>query len=181
MLTEEDKSRLAATIKAMYGKEFAVLAKACGIECADIGICDECAQRIVDALERRMLPEGVEWSRFEDGEPVRIGDRVQLRDGREEELYQVHMFERGCSLLTETSDEYYPYGAPVRRPEPEDTQERIDGDAEKSTCAYFGWNGIPCREKGGCPAYGDTDCDVMKTLDLLRRQRAFDARKDGAR
>ena len=29
------------------------------------------------AMFKRQLPEGVEWPRFEDGEPVRLGDETQ--------------------------------------------------------------------------------------------------------
>lgn len=32
------------------------------------------------AVEKRLMPEGMEWPRFEDGEPVRIGDEVQAYD-----------------------------------------------------------------------------------------------------
>ena len=31
---------------------------------------------VFDVLDRRLMPEGYEWPRFEDGEPVRIGDVV---------------------------------------------------------------------------------------------------------
>ena len=163
-------------------------AVAVGLRCEDFSCCEDCAaartraaSALLDEAEKQLMPEGMEWPRFEDGEPVSIGDRVQLRGGGSEELRQVHMGESGYSLYTETSDEDHRYGTTVKRPEPEDTQERIDGDAKKGACTYFGWHGIPCREKGGCPAYGDADCDAMKTLDLLRRQRELDARKDGAR
>lgn len=181
MLTEDEKyqvvQRLANDDAPDACRAFAKLA---GVECEGTA-CGWCMRKAVDAIERRLVPEGMEWPSFEDGEKVRIGDRVQLCNGYSEELCQVHMGESGYSLYTETSDEDHPYGVPVRRPEHEDTQERIDGDAKKGVCAYFGWHGIPCREKGGCPAHGNADCDVMKTLDLLRRQRELDARKDGAR
>ena len=31
----------------------------------------------LDAVKARLMPEGMEWPRFEEGEPVRIGDEVQ--------------------------------------------------------------------------------------------------------
>ena len=34
---------------------------------------------LMDVLDRRLLPEGMEWPRYEDGEPVRIGD--EFADG----------------------------------------------------------------------------------------------------
>lgn len=173
----------------------AVCAKSCpakvaalGMFCYDFACCEDCkrardkaADGLVRSIERRLMPEGMEWPRFSDGEPVRIGDRVQLCNGHSEELCQVHMGESGYSMYTETSDEDHPYGVPVRRPEPEDTQERIDADAGKTPCEYFGWNGIMCDENGGCPAREMVgSCELVKIKDLFRRQRELDARKAGA-
>lgn len=160
-----------------------------GMRCGGFASCEDCkrarngaADGLVCSIERRLMPEGMEWPRFEDGEPVRIGDRVQLCNGHSEELLQVCMGESGYSLYTETSDEDHPYGVPVRRPEPEDTQERIDRDARKIPCEYFGREGLMCSGGDGCPSLEmDCSCDAAKTLDLLRRQRELDARKDGAR
>ena len=163
-------------------------AEAVGMRCEDFSCCEDCAEAraraagdLVDEVGKRLMPEGMEWPRFEDGEPVRIGDRVQLCNGHSEELCQVRMGESGYSLYTETSDEDHPYGVPVRRPEPEDTQERIDEDAKKIPCEYFGRKGVLCSDGDGCPSLEmDCSCDTAKILDLLRRQRALDARKAGA-
>ena len=35
----------------------------------------------LDALKARALPDGMEWPRFEDGEPVRPGDKLLDKDG----------------------------------------------------------------------------------------------------
>lgn len=163
-------------------------AKATGKECSDFATCEECVDAVLQEaaslfkeVGKRLMPEGMEWPRFEDGEFVRIGDRVQLCNGHSEELCQVHMGESGCSLYTETSDEDHPYGVPVRRPEPEDTQERIDEDAKKTPCEYFGRKGVLCSDGDGCPSLKmDCSCDMAKILDLLCRQRGLDARKAGA-
>lgn len=42
--------------------------------------CDECAERVADAMAAHLTPEGVQWPRFEDGEPVRIGDEARGMD-----------------------------------------------------------------------------------------------------
>ena len=42
---------------------------------------------IMDTIDRRMMPEGMEWPRFEDGEPVRFGDRFENADGGESVLH----------------------------------------------------------------------------------------------
>lgn len=160
-------------------------AEAIGLRCDEYVACSRClkatgeaASALLDEVEKRLMPEGMEWPRFEDSEPVRIGDRVQLCNGHSEELCQVHMGESGYSLYTETSDEDHPYGVPVRRPEPEDTQERIDEDAEKTPCQYFGWAGMSCKSNGGCPAL-KKPCFATMTKELLRRQRELDAKGAG--
>lgn len=62
---------------------------------------------------------------------------------------------------------------------PPDTQERIDEDAEKFYCAYFGGYGA-C---GTCPAsageLSKKNCKQQQILDLLRRQRELDKRTGG--
>lgn len=70
----------------------------------------------IEEVERRLMPEGVEWLRYEDGEPVRIGDRIMLSDGSTEELYQVRMSRYGLSLYTETCEAKYRYGERIKRP-----------------------------------------------------------------
>lgn len=42
---------------------------------------------IMDAIDRRLMPEGMEWPRFEDGETVRFGDRFENADGGESVLH----------------------------------------------------------------------------------------------
>lgn len=62
---------------------------------------------------------------------------------------------------------------------PPDTQERIDEDAEKFYCVYFGGYGA-C---GTCPAsvgeLSKKSCKQQQILDLLRRQRELDKRTGG--
>lgn len=41
----------------------------------------------LEEVRKRLMPEGMEWPRFEDGEPVRIGDEVV--DEAEEFVYRV--------------------------------------------------------------------------------------------
>lgn len=162
-------------------------AEAVGLRCHESASCAEClkatgeaAGALLDEVEKRFVPEGMEWPVFEDGEPVRIGDRVQLCGGHSEELCQVRMGESGYSLYTEASDEEHLYGTTVNRPEPADTQERIDADAEKTPCEYFGRKGRPCFDGDGCPSLEmDGSCGAAKTRDLLRRQRELDAKGAG--
>lgn len=68
-----------------------------------------------------------------------------------------------------------------------DTQERMDADAGNRASRYWKCFAVNCND---CPSlidgkrpseyYGVGGCDLAKTLDLMRRQREFDARvKDG--
>lgn len=122
------------------------------------------------ALCGHQLPEGVEWPRFEDGELVEIGDEAEFPDGKTEKVLQVFIGRDGYTLYGETEEEFYEYGTPVKRPE-HDTQAKIDDDAGKGACEYFGWHQKQCEDDGGCPAFLIDNCKTAMIRDLLRRQR----------
>ena len=63
---------------------------------------------------------------------------------------------------------------------PPDTQERIDGDAKKNQCEYFGHPGRSISRCNDCPSHDSRSCGEAMILDLLRRQRELDKRKGGA-
>lgn len=101
-----------------------------------------------------------------DGVPIEVGDVLyRTTDGmrvtvaRLKEWYFVD--DESCAL----TPSYFTHREP-------DTQERIDEDALKSTCKYFGSSEKPCCE---C-SYEGNDCFVGMRLDLLRRQRELDGR-----
>lgn len=70
----------------------------------------------MEAMRPHLMPEGVEWPRYEDGEPVMLNDVALLANGLQEEVYQVHFHGSGFALYTETSDVDYSYGERVKRP-----------------------------------------------------------------
>ena len=79
--------------------------------------CDECAERVADAMAAHLMPEGVQWPRFGDGEPVRIGDEAEGFDCIERVGF-VRIGESGWTLL---SDRYEViddggFGIPAERP-----------------------------------------------------------------
>lgn len=53
---------------------------------------------LMDALDRRLMPEGVEWPRYEDGEPVRIGGSIADGLGRAHEVSSVEVFDDAAAL-----------------------------------------------------------------------------------
>lgn len=70
---------LRAAVPGCSPADCAYVADMLGVEhpdCADIDGhgCEDCAERVADAIAAHLTPEGVQWPRFEDGEPVRIGD-----------------------------------------------------------------------------------------------------------
>lgn len=173
----------------------AVKVETLGMSCYDFACCEDCkrardkaADGLVRSIERRLMPEGVEWPRFSDGEPVRIGDEVLGKHGEPMAVTRVCFVEGGCYFNESHRKDgrrrgrgwRYVAGERVKRPKPADTQERIDADAAKTPCEYFGWSGIMCDENGGCPAREMVgSCELVKIKDLLRRQYELDAKEAG--
>lgn len=126
------------------------------------------------ALCGHQLPEGVEWPRFEDGELVKIGDAYEKGNGRAGTVTNLCfraydgvptwlIGKGGGKLFVKPGDR-------VKRPE-RDTQAKIDADAVKGACEYFGWHQKQCEDDGGCPAFIADNCKTAMIRDLLRRQR----------
>lgn len=122
-----------------------------------------------------------------DGEPIVECETVWDTESWKELI--VSAITNAKNGLVHCSDDdgvYEDYDARHLTHTPPDTQERINGDAQKSSYAYWLCSGIACDD---CPATIDgkkpreyfdcTNCMVAKTLDLLRRQRELDARKGG--
>lgn len=92
---------------------------------------------IYEAIERRLMPEGMEWPRYEDGGPVRFGDRDAHGVGQIEAEVDAIIFQRAeDSYKVEIENDYlvsqfYEPGERVKRPEPPDSWERIEEDAER--------------------------------------------------
>lgn len=134
--------------------------------CVSMSDARELFTAIADRIEREYIP----LPRFEDGEPVKVGDLVLWNDGgakRVEDIkVDVHL-EGSCGT----------YNSVLRRPEL-DSLERIEEDARKKVGNYWGCNVANCYD---CPAkvdgkkpyerYGTSNCVRAMYLDLLRRQR----------
>ena len=162
--------------------------------CERIGVSHEdCAgeaemlREAYKVLDKRLMPEGMEWPRFEDSEPVRPGDRLLDKDGDWFKAvsfvftldwwsirgYQTEGF-GDLNDKTRRSLEGMAYGTRVKRPTPKDSWERLEEDAKKGACDYF-WRGedAPCK---GCPCEHSDDCEVDKSRDLVRRAKALTER-----
>ena len=122
---------------------------------------------IADRIEREYMPR----PRFEDGEPVNVGDMVLWNDGESKRVEHITVevdLEGSCGT----------YNAILKRPQP-DSLERIEEDARKAFTKYWGCDGVWCNN---CPAMVDGkrpwvryetggDCATAQKLDMLRRQR----------
>ena len=52
----------------------------------------------VDGLKARLMPEDMEWPRFEDGEPVKFGD-IALIDGEADMVEAVQLWIHGKQVI----------------------------------------------------------------------------------
>lgn len=167
-------------------------AVAVGLRCEDFSCCEDCAaartraaSALLDEMEKRLMPEGMEWPSFENGEKVRIGS-LYVDDSmtvHEVKLINLCLYEDGYGqgyVSDGKSFHYFDKSNHLKRPEPEDTQERIDEDAGKTPCEYFGRKGELCSDGDECPSLEmDCSCDAAKIRDLLRRQRAICEKEAG--
>lgn len=68
----------------------------------------------------KMHPEGVEWPRFEDGEPVKFGDLYLNAQGNRSEIQYIGFRPDGFKVNRgQKRNEWKAYGEPVKRPDPE--------------------------------------------------------------
>ena len=79
----------------------------------------EMARRLndqTDEMEARLMPEGMEWPRFEDGEPVRIGDEFEASCGIRGAVDAVIVYGDGFELRSDGYKYEYDYSEHVNRP-----------------------------------------------------------------
>lgn len=72
-----------------------------------------------------VIPDGIEWPRFEDGELVKFGDEVYIPEcDKTGKVDKVHLYGEEFVIQVTTGDDWFcspyeSYGTPVKRPEPE--------------------------------------------------------------
>lgn len=118
-----------------------------------------------------------------DGKPIKVGETMYPIDGEWIGIpLGVSGIESPASVKVYLSagKSWTTFHADRLTHTPPDTQERIDEDAEKFHCVYFGGYSA-C---GTCPAstgeLSKKSCKQQQIFDLLRRQRELDKRKGGA-
>lgn len=102
-----------------------VMAKMFGIDC-EYETCQDCMIKMVTVIADRIdaeraLPDGIEWPRFEDGEPVRIGDELEF-EGKTMLVCDATFYDDGWALWCDREDMsgrlYGKYGERVKRSTP---------------------------------------------------------------
>ena len=122
--------------------------------------------------------DGVPWTCADVDKSFSLTDGDKATDGTVREIAYAWPLEGWW--IVDQYDTHYPADKCRHvKPEPPDSQERIDADARKGACEYFGHSGKSCI---GCPADGGTTpapCTRIQMSDLLRRQRELDGAGDG--
>ena len=119
-------------------------------------------------LHRRAMPEGCEWPRFEDGEPVRIGDKFECWCGDTEVVGSVTIME-GRSVLNRSQPHAFivsdgpftAHGERVKRPAPK----VLDADGAEIRVGDIVYL-LPGDWCGKFPLLGCHEWDAMKVISL---------------
>ena len=101
-----------------------------------------------------------------DGVEIKAGDTVWHEDGSEQLVEEMNRYGVRC-FDGDKRRTFDPKYLTHTRP---DSWERLEEDAAKGDCDYFGFYAKECC---GCPAYKPGDCDKFKALDIIRRAKAL--------
>lgn len=169
------------------------LAHKYGVELTDETDLFRCDHEFAQVIEPRIMPPGMMWPRFEDGEPVKFGDEIRLNN-RCGKVNSVKFYSNGNRSI-KAVDEDGNWGFVltgkdecIKRPEPkQDTLQDVIADFDKGYIEYWG-----CGEKacGECPAKinGKTpdnhydecgNCNAAMHKDIKRRLEAVAKRMGG--
>lgn len=126
--------------------------------------------KAVAEMRPRLMPKGIEWPRFEDGEPVEFGDEVAIDDGDGASVSKIvfcgdlwRLYDRyGCEI----NEDMMGPGERVKRPAPEDSWERLEEDVANASCpdVYCANHHIDAS---------DTSYEWAMARDIVRRARAL--------
>ena len=118
---------------------------------------------IIEEVKKRAMPEGMEWPRYEDGEPVRLGEHWE-EDGFDESVTRIDSIEfadDGVRFENEYNEVFCRYGARVKRPAPK----VLDADGKEIRVGDTVWDvesGIE-YEVVGIHTDEDSPVRVMRT------------------
>lgn len=140
---------------------------------------------IAAELDRRLMPPGMEWPRFEDDAPVKFGD-VALIDGYADMVEAIQLWihgrpviygDGGSQQLESGERVKRPKPAPLAhtKPEPSDSWEQLEDDATMPPEAYCVGNGLYNQLN----ELDDFSAVELFARDLVRRAKALAERERG--
>ena len=136
-------------------------------EAADTG------KRALSERERRILDM---WPRFGDGECVMVGDEAVSSRNMRFRVKRIEVRHGKWMLNDSVTEGHYlngKFGNRVKRPAA-DSWERLEEDAVKEPCDYFGVECDDDRGCSGCPhLHEGRDCTIALQADLVRRAKAL--------
>lgn len=113
-----------------------------------------------------------------DGVPIRIGDTVYANDGSEFRVRSITVTSEGSAIGVNPLDGFCfcpsmkPERLSHRAPEPADSWEKLEEDALKNPCRYFGMfedQSVSCTACPHGPWATDRICGENMRLDLIER------------
>lgn len=116
-----------------------------------------------EEIKKRLMPEGMEWPRYEDGEPVRLGEHWE-EDGFDESVTRIDSIEfadDGVRFENEYNEVFCRYNERVKRPAPK----VLDADGVEirvGDTVYL----LPGEWCDRFPLLRCHEWDAMKVLDL---------------
>ena len=100
-----------------------------------------------------------------DGVPIKVGDTVWHEDGSEWLVEEMNRYGVRCF----DGDKRRTFNAKCLTHTRPDSWERLEEDASKEPCFYFGFEDKLCSDGAWCPANKMGDCSKFKAADIVRR------------
>ena len=129
--------------------------------CAAMAERADTGKRKLTERERQILDM---WPRFEEGEPVMVGDRFIDHRVNERTVRSVIVNDDGVELRTfDGTFDWHETGERVKRPAPEDSWEQLESDAALSPGDYVDKRG----RRTDLYAYQDIPMDIVRRAKAL--------------
>lgn len=79
---------------------------------------DECQHSVLRAIDERLMPDGYEWPRYEDGNPLLLGDKFVAKDGDIRRALSILIVKGYLTIACyDAPAQTMPYGERVKRPQ----------------------------------------------------------------
>ena len=104
-----------------------------------------CQKDVLAAIGSRLMPDGMSWPVFEDGEPVRIGDEVETESGQARKVRCIKLMGSTFCLCDMLGVSFYQscYRNSVKRPTPK----VLDADGEEIRVGDTVWPKYPSANR----------------------------------